>query len=139
MASSKHDPTVEELLAHAGWMRSLARGIVGDPELAEDVVQDAWVAALDRPPAPRSPAGLRAWLARVVANLARSRRRREGARGAVERQAARAEAVAGELDAVARLELQRELADALLELHEPYRSAVIWRHLDGLGAEEIGR
>ncbi len=37
-----------------------------------------------------------------------------------------------------RVELSRRLAEAVLTLEEPYRSAVIWRHLDGLSAKQIG-
>jgi DNA-directed RNA polymerase specialized sigma24 family protein len=39
---------------------------VRDPELAEDVLQETWIAALERPP---SEGSLRAWLGVVVRNV----------------------------------------------------------------------
>ncbi|HEX6884523.1 MAG TPA: sigma-70 family RNA polymerase sigma factor [Planctomycetota bacterium] len=129
----------EELLAQTGWVRGIVRRLVLDEGLAEDVVQDTWVAALERGSAPAGRGGLRAWLAAVAGNLARRRRRREAVRAALERAAARAEGVepgAGELE---RLELQRALVEALVALDEPLRSAVVLRHLDGLAPAEIAR
>ena len=38
------------LLAHAGWMRALAYNLLGDRSAADDVVQDATIALLIRPP-----------------------------------------------------------------------------------------
>ena len=52
----------DELAQSAAFLRRLARGLVGDPHLAEDVVQDAFVAALERPPVAR--VALPRWLAR---------------------------------------------------------------------------
>ena len=34
------------LLAHTEWTRSLARSLAGDAHQAEDLLQEAWVAAL---------------------------------------------------------------------------------------------
>jgi RNA polymerase sigma-70 factor (ECF subfamily) len=129
----------QELLAEAGWVRRLAQRLVGDPSLAEDIAQDAWVAALERRPQARGERGLRDWLARVVRRRASKVRRREAARHDVERAAAKGEAVPGGQELVERMQLQRLLAEAVLALEEPYRSAVILRHLDGLGPEEIAR
>jgi RNA polymerase sigma factor (sigma-70 family) len=128
----------ELLLAETGWVRALARRLVLDEGLAEDVVQDTWVAALEASPQRAAQGRLRAWLAVVARNLALRRRRREAVRRAVERAAARPERT-GERDEVGRLQLQRALMDAVLALDEPYRSAVVLRHLDGLSAAEIAR
>jgi RNA polymerase sigma-70 factor (ECF subfamily) len=125
---------VEQLLAQSGWARGLAHRLVRDPELAEDVLQETWVAALQRPPAEGS---LRAWLAVVVRNLSLRSRRREAARGEAERAAARREAVRGAEETLERMQLQHRLAAAILALDEPFRSAVILRHLDGLSAAQI--
>ena len=63
---------MESLLAEGAWVARLARRLVGD-DAADDVVQDTWVAALEK--APRERERLRPWLARVVTNFARQRRR----------------------------------------------------------------
>ncbi|KAB2888015.1 MAG: hypothetical protein F9K40_20850, partial [Kofleriaceae bacterium] len=39
------DPSAEELLAHADWLRRLARALVGDAA-ADDVVQETYEVAL---------------------------------------------------------------------------------------------
>src|SRR5215510_12106587 len=61
------------LLAEASWLSGLARRLVHDVHLAEDLAQDAWVSALERrPDAGRS---LRGWLATAL-----GRRRVDAAR-----------------------------------------------------------
>ena len=57
------------LLEHQDFVRGLAKSILFDDHRVDDVVQEAWLTALRRPP--RQPAALRAWLATVVRNLAR--------------------------------------------------------------------
>ncbi|HEX6884191.1 MAG TPA: sigma-70 family RNA polymerase sigma factor, partial [Planctomycetota bacterium] len=124
-------PELGELLAQIGWMRGLARSLVADPDEAEDLVQDAVVVALEKRTAVRVDLG--GWLRTVLRNLALRRTGREGRRSGVERQAARPESGAdGVREALERMELQRWLAEAMLRLAEPYRSAVILRHVEGL-------
>jgi len=53
--------SIEQLLEHSGWARRLAAGLVSDSSRADDVVQDAWVAALAHPPAHSE--NLRSWFA----------------------------------------------------------------------------
>ena len=43
-------PTSEELLAHLGFVRRLARALMGDEARADDLAQDTFVAALRTPP-----------------------------------------------------------------------------------------
>jgi len=111
-------------------MRTLARGLLADPQAADEVVQDAWVVALRRASTVRTDPV--AWLRTVVRNLALRRGTREGRRRSVEEAGARPEALPDAREAVERMELQRWLADALLALEEPLRSAVILRHVEGL-------
>jgi RNA polymerase sigma-70 factor (ECF subfamily) len=123
----------DELLAHGAFLRALARGLLRG-EGAEDVVQEAYARALER--RPRQP---RAWLGRVVRNLALTSRIGSGRRARRERAAARAEAEPAAADAVARLEIQRLVVDAVLALREPYRSTVVQRYFEGLKTKEIAR
>src|SRR5690242_5909549 len=111
-------PSLEALMAHATWARALARRLVGDPDAADDLVQETLVATWRHPPALDRP--LRPWLATVLRNLARARRR--GAARAARREAAvapeAAEARSAE-EALAEMQAQRRLADALVALPEP--------------------
>ncbi|QDV08139.1 ECF RNA polymerase sigma factor SigW [Planctomycetes bacterium Poly30] len=71
MPNPRPDP--DALLAFAPGLQSLAASLVG-PEHAEDLLQDTWVRALERPPAAQQPLG--PWLVRVLSNLAISSHRR---------------------------------------------------------------
>ena len=125
---------VERLLAESDWLRGLARRLVRDAHAADDLVQDTLVAAIQSGPTEVPYGGLRAWLATVARNFARRGHRDAALRRRHETQAARAnreasEAAAPELE---RMRLQRRLAEAVLALDEPYRSAVLLRHQRGL-------
>jgi RNA polymerase sigma-70 factor (ECF subfamily) len=127
----------EELLAQMGWVRALARSLLSDPSIAEDVAQDTWVAATERPPRARDGAGLKAWLASVTRTLARQSVRSTNRRTARERMAARPEATAPESNVVERGAMHELVARAVMELEEPYRSTVLLRYLDGLSSAQI--
>jgi len=43
------DARLDELLRHDGFVRGLARRLILDPDAAEDLAQEAWVAALEGP------------------------------------------------------------------------------------------
>ena len=60
---------LDALLEHGDFVRALARTLVADPERADDVVQQTWMASIEKPPISGLPA--RAWLAAVVRNAAR--------------------------------------------------------------------
>jgi RNA polymerase sigma-70 factor (ECF subfamily) len=126
---------VESLLRHAGWMKSLARRLVADPSVAEDLVQDTWVAALQHP---RSGSGSpKGWLAAVLRNFARQSRRRAEHRTQREERSARSEATPSAHDAVASAELQRSLVEAVLALEASYRDVIVWRFFEGVPPKEI--
>ncbi len=130
-------PTNEQLMAEMAWVRQLARALVKDDALADDVVQDTWIVAAEQQPDTNRP--LRPWLARVVRNLIITRRRSEARRE--ERASAydseRSTPTPAEL--IERVELQRALADELLALGEPYRSTVLLHFVEGLSSAEIAR
>lgn len=92
-----------ELLADQAFVRRLARSLSADEGAAEDLLQDAWVAALQRGPA--NPSGLRSWLVRVLRNLAASRLRSRTRREVRERACARPERQPDTTELVARVEL----------------------------------
>lgn len=127
------------LLANAAWVRRLARNLIADAQLAEDVAQDALAAALERPPGFADDAErLRRWLGGVTRHLATRVRRREGERVAREAQAARREA-SGDGGSDERLQLHQRLVEAVLRLDEPYRSTVVMRFFDEVSPREMAR
>ena len=67
-------PDVDRLLANAGWVKALAFRLVSDEAAADDLAQETWLRALERPPRDAATVrSLRAWLARVVARFALQR------------------------------------------------------------------
>jgi RNA polymerase sigma-70 factor (ECF subfamily) len=127
----------ERLLEHAAWARRLARELVADAAAADDVVQEAWLAATRKPPSEDRP--LRQWLGRVLRNAARQRSRSERRRAAREHVSARSEALPGPDELVERLDSQRALAEELAKLDEPFRSTVLLRFFEDLEPSEIAR
>jgi RNA polymerase sigma-70 factor (ECF subfamily) len=131
---------LEQLLAHEGWIRGLARGLVADDSRADDVVQETWMTALRAPP--RTGGAVRAWLASVVRSRAADARKAEKRRVALETAASRRDDVGSGrdpvADAAAATEIHRRLTSAVMALDEPYRSAVILRFFEGLPPRDVG-
>jgi RNA polymerase sigma-70 factor (ECF subfamily) len=119
------------------WMRGLARSLLADPTAADDVAQEAWIAAIAHPPLADRP--LEPWLARVVRNLAWKRRRGEARRALHERAACADRAVPGPEATAERLELQRTVLAAIEAISEPFRTTVVERYLEGRSSAEIAR
>jgi RNA polymerase sigma-70 factor (ECF subfamily) len=63
---------------HGGALLRLARTFVKVPAVAEEVVQDTWLAALDGLAGFEGRSSLRTWLFRILANRARTRAVKEG-------------------------------------------------------------
>jgi len=133
MRTGAHE--LEELLAHGPWVRALASSLVRDSTKADDLVQQAWLRALQSPPAQDRPP--RRWFAAVLRNLARAEQRSAARREERERFAgARGpESPADALEAT--LELARKLAEAVGQLEEPYKSAIFRRYYEGLTPRRI--
>lgn len=134
-------PELGDLLAHATWLRRLARQLVRDSDLAEDAVQDTWVAALRNPPDPGRPA--RPWLAVVLRNFVRMRGRSARTAESRDQAFARASAVRAPLPTpealLERHELLQHIAICLSQLDEPYRSTLLLWSEEGLAPIEIAR
>jgi len=135
--SANGEIPIETLLQHAGWLRALAARLVRDPHGAEDLVQETWIAALEKPPEARTPLG--PWLARVLRNLARNARRGEERRHAREAWSAAPELQASADRIALEAEGQRLLAEAVAALEEPLRAVVVLRYFRGLDSAEIAR
>ena len=122
---------------YAGVARRVARAVLGNPEDADDAAQDAMLSALVKLDQydPRRPFG--PWLLRIVANAATDRRRRRTVRR-VEPLDAALTAGGPRPDTTAeRRALGDRLRQALAELPERRRVAVVLFDVDGYSHAEI--
>lgn len=126
--------TIESLLAERDWLAALASTLVADPQGADDVAQETWLAAVERPPRPGSGRG---WLATVLRNRARDAQRRASRRTAREMRVARPEPTRSVADVAEQADTQRQVIAAVLALDEPYRSTVLLRYFEELDAASI--
>lgn len=133
-------PDPDALLAHSGWVRALARNLVVDPSAADDVEQQAWLTAMERPPS--HGGNLRSWWGAVVRTAATKRwrevaRRQETAGSSsledLESGVAKPDAMAERLDTF------RRLADSVAKLPEPYRSVIYLRYVEEMSVREVAK
>ncbi|HEX6811967.1 MAG TPA: sigma-70 family RNA polymerase sigma factor [Planctomycetota bacterium] len=114
-----------QLKRHGRALRALAAQLVSDANVADDVVQDVWLAALQRPP--RHQGSLGGWLATALHNVVRIWRRKE------RRRAAHLQAFAGlavpDCSAASR-EHAHGLLHAVEALEPVYRDAVWQRYFE---------
>lgn len=135
----------EELLAHVGWMHSLALRLVRDVAAADDLVQDALLAALEQQPDTKR--SLAPWFAGVLRRRASFLSRGHARRSDRENRAARDRAAAltapgGDSradDVVQRGEAHQRLVNAVMALRDPYRSVLLLRYYDDFSPREIAR
>ncbi len=128
------DPEI--VLQNTKSLRQLALTLVRDEHLADDLVQETWLAAIRRPP--EQPGALRAWLGRVLRNLAVSERRRSGARERREvRRASPEEGQERHDQTFERFEVLKRVVDLVAKLNEPGRSTVILHFFEGLTLRQV--
>ena len=123
-----------DLVAQQDFLRRLALDLVGRAEDADELVQEANLQALERPP--EDALRLRGWLATVLGRLAARSRWRAAQRCEREREAARPEALESGLE---EFENARCLFDGLAKLPEPYRQALVLRYWRDQSPERIAR
>jgi RNA polymerase sigma-70 factor (ECF subfamily) len=123
----------EDVNAHDAWLLRVARAIARGDLSAEDLAQDAWLVALGgaRPTGP-----LRAWLAGILHNLARSRRRAERSKRELG-PTPLVESAPSSHDVVARADLRNTVRLAIDALPEPFRETIELRFIDELSHGEI--
>ncbi|HYT03431.1 MAG TPA: RNA polymerase sigma factor [Gemmatimonadales bacterium] len=117
--------------------RRVARAVLGDPDDADDAAQDAMLSALRKLDQydPRRPFG--PWLLRIVANAATDRRRRRTVRRAELLEAGLVAGGARPDRAAERRALAQRLREALAELPERRRIAVVLFDVEGYSHAEI--
>ena len=128
-------PTPEELSSHGEFLHRVARHLLGNAAQAEDLVQDAYLAALQAPE--RSILRPRRWLAHVIRQRGLNYRRMEQHRSEREREQARPEALPSHLEVAQRIELSQGLLQVIQGLSPDYRSVIYLRFYGGLSLTEI--
>ncbi len=128
-------PSIEALLAHAGWVRALAHTLVNDPHDADDLAQETLTAALVSQPRPGR--GFAGWLATTLRNAKSQRWRREVVRERLEWTGARDEHLPSTDELAEQADLQRALVEHVLALDEPYRGVLLQRYFAELDPAEI--
>lgn len=130
-----HTLDAATLREHSDWMRRLAHRLVFASDQVDDLVQDAWAAALKNPP--REGVPVRAWLAGIMKRRAMQGRRRAGNVQAREAATASAEMVRSTEDLAACADEQRFLIERVLALPEMYREVLLLRFYEGLAPKDI--
>jgi RNA polymerase sigma-70 factor (ECF subfamily) len=131
------------LAAEVPGLLRYARTIVRDGPLAEDLVQETLLRALERSDTFRGESSLSTWLHRILHNLAidQFRRTREDVTGNVEQEVDQLwHDDSYTVDAaivVGRAETHDELQDALVRLPVIYRTAVVLHDAEGMTVAEI--
>ncbi|HEX5050588.1 MAG TPA: sigma-70 family RNA polymerase sigma factor [Planctomycetota bacterium] len=125
----------QHLQQHGHALRCLAHDLVRNRDVADDLVQATWAAALDKPPG--RPGPVDGWLATVLRRLHLQRRRGELRRTERERSVARSELQPATVDLVTRRETLRAVTTAVFALEEPYQTALLLRYFEGLTPTEI--
>lgn len=121
---------------HAGRALGLARRILGNEAMAEDIVQDAFLRVWINAPRWRPQAQFRTWLYRIVVNLCLNAKRRVGdlPLAAADHVADAAPLADAQLEA---RERDRRVAAAVEALPERQRAAIMLTYQEGLGNAEV--
>lgn len=135
MDHGSQDLAPEQLRAHERWLRRLAHSLSAPSAEADDLAQEAWLAALRARPDGRG--SLRPWLASVLRKLGAKQLRGTARAKQRERAVAREEAVPSCVEALIELEQQEHLLHAVRSLSEPHRELILWRYYEERTPVEI--
>lgn len=132
----------DEMARELIWLRRLAARLVGPGADADDLTQETLRVALEGSPTKRATVTrekIRPWLMGIARRLALAGWRDDARRRWREADAAPGEALPSAEDAVASAEARKRLVEAVLDLDEPLRAAVVLRYLEGLGYGDLAQ
>lgn len=135
MTLSNPTSPIEDLLQHREFVRALALRLTRDKSAAEDLEQETWLTAIEKPP--RRGSSLRGWLSTVLRNLALERYRKDRRRQWRERERGTPEDFASPVELHERERLRERLTGSLRALTEEDRAAIEMRCAEGLPPREI--
>jgi len=135
-------PSPEGLLAELRFAQAIARHLVSDHHVADEVAQEAILAALQRPDV--EEAGKRAWLAGVIRNLVNNRSRERRRRHEREVRYAQdytdrfaCEPLNAAQEALMRGEQKARIASIVMGLSEPYRTVIVLRYMEEMSPPQV--
>ena len=126
-----------ELHHHAIALRGIARDLLRDPHLADDLTQQTLHQALAHRHLRSGPLG--GWLYRSLVNFVRQWRRGERRRTTREAKLPSPEPHPAPPDTLARRETLEAVTNAVLQLDEPYQTAIFLRYFEDLPPRAIVR
>lgn len=129
-----------ELVEHLDALHRYALGMTRDPDLADDLVHDVTVRALERQDQYRSEAPLRHWLMRMMHNHVIDKARKTQRELLVEEVEERWRDDQYTVDAetvIGRAATREELQDALARVPFPARAAVLLHDVEGYRVREV--
>lgn len=118
---------------------AVALAVTNDPADAEDVTQDAFIAALERIEDCKAPDRFSGWLLAIVRNRALNHRRAQTVRGVAPlSELGRTPSTSNPEREAANTLLREELTGAMAQLTELQRQVVLLHDLEGYKHREIG-
>lgn len=129
------DPTF--LLEHDARLRALARRLVHDAGLADDVAQDVWLRALRG--SHRVETRISGWLSGIARHVAFGRNRERAARSRRELATPPPSPTPSAEDLAAREAARRAVVAAVMRLPDAARDVVVLRFFDDLSSREISK
>jgi RNA polymerase sigma-70 factor, ECF subfamily len=138
--SRPEPPAADQLAAVLVGLYPFALSITRDPDLASDLIQDAWMRASLSVAQWRGDAPLASWLRRIIHNLAIDSARRSGREVLAEEVETRWRDDEYSVDAAVvaeRAQTREELEDALARLPFIYRSMVVLHDVEGWTVADI--
>ncbi|NQU50611.1 MAG: sigma-70 family RNA polymerase sigma factor [Planctomycetes bacterium] len=134
MQETTSPPSAEDLHKLLDSLRGLAKALVGKAE-AEDLLSSTYIKALERPP--KSSRNTRAWMARVMRNLAVDQGRSSRSRRNREDRVSQPQGKWGPDEIAVGREAKSILLQTLQELDRSKQDVLTLRYLDGLTPNEI--